>query len=125
MGSEPLSFSFDDPFVVESEFSLTMATRPDGTCLVRLRGEVDLGNIDEFSESLQGLLGCRTDRLVLDLSSLGFLSVEAVRLLVAAAEVLRRRNRTRVVAQSPSRIQRRILGLIDAHRVIEMEPCND
>ncbi len=59
------------------------AAAPDGTVVVVLSGEFDLGSCDDLREAVLGAVGRETaTRVVLDLTAVTFIDSEAVRALL-------------------------------------------
>src|SRR3954468_16492366 len=56
----------------------------DGTAIVRLSGELDIATADDLKEALEILELGADDRLVIDLSAVGFMDSSGLRILIAA-----------------------------------------
>ena len=67
----------------QSELGIDEERLGDGTCLLKLSGELDLGTVPELRERLEGL---GAERIRLDLSKLDFMDSTGVSLLIGATQ---------------------------------------
>ena len=90
--------------------------------VLRVRGEVDISNSDEFSAAIEGVAPTQANTIVVDLSETTYLDSAAVRLLIVLAERLKdRRNELRLVVPRASPIWS-VLELTGVHKLIEVAP---
>jgi anti-anti-sigma factor len=84
--------------------------RSDGDVVVRLSGEIDLSNVDRLEQQLDAAVaGCT--RVVIDLSAIGYIDSQGLRLLSGLANKLAEREATLEVVAPPDSVARDVLDL--------------
>jgi len=100
---------------------LVEAMPNDRGCVeIRLSGEIDLANVDRFAKGLEECVlvpespssSDSEPRYVFDMSQVSFLGVGGARVIVTVVADLARRG-TRTEIRGMSRIQRRVIDLLD------------
>jgi anti-anti-sigma factor len=89
-----------------------------GTATVVVRGELDIATTPFLSEQLARILGRNPERLIFDLTGVGFIDCAAVRLVVGAGQFLPA-DRRAVIRPSPA--VRRVLDLTGLDALCEVE----
>jgi anti-anti-sigma factor len=90
----------------------------DGTCFVRLRGEIDIANADEISKAIDAAAAKSHSGLVLDLTEATYLDSAGVALLFRLAHRLRaRRQQMRLVVPHGAPV-RAVLDLTGLTRLV-------
>jgi anti-sigma B factor antagonist len=94
---------------------VTLETRPEGTWVVHVAGELDMATTPELEEVVEGLdLG---RKVVIDLSDCGFLDSSAVRVLVGTARAAEAAGGTvAIVADDPG--IRRVLEIAAVDKML-------
>lgn len=101
--------------------SLTVDVRvTGGTATVVISGELDLASSPSLAAQLARLLAGSPQRLVLDMSRVGFMDVAAARLIASTAQSLPEGRRP--VIRSASRLVRRVLELTGLDDQFETNP---
>lgn len=106
------------------EFGVTVDREPDAV-VVRIRGDLDMGNADQLSEALSGAGGGAF--VVADLSSVTFIDSTALSAIIAAAQSLARTG-TRLVLGDRSSVVDRVLeltGLAQGTDDFDVRPMTD
>jgi anti-anti-sigma factor len=95
-----------------------------GAVLVRLEGELELGQALTFDEALRKLEERGSAAIVLDLRELSFIDSAGVSTLLAARRRAARSGRRIVIVQGPSAVRRlfAIAGLADAFEIVDDVP---
>ena len=86
--------------------------------LVTLSGELDLAGAPELSRALAGLQAPAANRVVVDLTRLGFIDSTGLRVLITAAKAIHSKGGTLTLAGPRPNVQR----LFDIVRLSEMLP---
>ncbi len=95
---------------------LDVASGDNGTLIVALRGEIDLGNADELGAEIGKHLGADT-RVVFDLSGVEFMDTSGIALLLSVA------NRSAAVSISKASTQvRRVIESAGLESILRMTP---
>ena len=104
----------DDPTTPD----LAISTRTIGdVVVVYVRGELDVDTDPRLRGRLAGLVNMGARDIVIDLTDVSFLGVEAVRVLIDAHQWLAERG-GRLTLSSPSRMARRLFELTGAADVL-------
>jgi anti-anti-sigma factor len=69
----------------EQRFLSAHSTDPDGTPVLKLRGELDMLSATKLRETVESLVADHCDRVVFDLSDLEFMDSSGIAVLVFAA----------------------------------------
>ncbi len=110
------------PPVTENEQSLSLQVSEAGDEVVmEVAGELDPHTAEQLSAALKPFTD-RDDlqRVVLDLSSLGFIDSSGLRAILTADDALRSRG-ARLTLRSPSEAVRRLLEITDLLNHLEVE----
>jgi len=96
-----------------------------GVMLARVRGEIDLSNVDSTFTTLKRAAAGGADGFVLDLSELSYLDSAGVRLLFTLAHTVTGTGRSvRAVVPRGAHI-RRVLELADVEQLIGLDETED
>jgi anti-anti-sigma factor len=95
-----------------------VATVAAGTAVVVISGELDLMTMPSLAGHLARILDMKPQRLIFDMSRVGFLDCFAARLLVSTGQFL---PDGRAVIRRPGPVVRRILELTGLHAQCEVE----
>lgn len=87
-----------------SDLSIDIQTR-DGATIVQPEGEVDLARSPMLRSALGGIIAKGPDRLVLDLSKVGYMDSSGVATLVEALQQCRSRQTTLVLSGLQPRVR--------------------
>ena len=91
--------------------------RPDGTTVLRVEGDVDMGTSGEFRETVMGIIGePAVTGLVVDLAELAFIDSNGVTVLVKACRIAGERG----TSFSITNAQDTIRGVLEMLGVYEM-----
>jgi anti-anti-sigma factor len=97
---------------------MTFELARDGDApLVRIAGELDMTNVEELGAAVAPLLDKRPERLVVDLSGLGFADSSAIALFVKWANVVEQ-----VEIRQPSLLLRRVISRMGLAERLRMTP---
>jgi anti-anti-sigma factor len=100
-----------------SQMTFELASDGDGTPLVRIAGELDMTTVEEVDAALAPILDKRPERLVVDLSGLGFADSSAIALFVKWANVVEQ-----VEIRQPSLLLRRVISRMGLAERLRMTP---
>ncbi len=107
----------------EPVFDLEEAVEGDAI-VVTVIGDVDLATAPRLRDRLEGAVGARPDRVIVDLSRMDFIDSVGLAVLIDVARTADARS-TALVLRSPQRATRKILeisGLTGLFRVEEDSP---
>jgi anti-anti-sigma factor len=94
-----------------------LASDGDGAPLVRIAGELDMTNVEELGAAVAPVLEARPERLVVDLSGLGFADSSAIALFVRWANAVEQ-----VELRQPSLLLRRVISRMGLAERLRMTP---
>jgi anti-anti-sigma factor len=108
-----------------SELGAVEVDARDGVPIMRIRGEMDLSNVDSIGATIREAVGSAAPGLIVDLSQLEYLDSSGVRLLFQVADALEERGRVmRAVVPSTAAI-RRVLELADLAQRVPVDETED
>ena len=93
--------------------------------VIRLLGEVDMGNAAQVGEELAGSVSNDAAGLVLDLSGLTYLDSAGVELLFDLARRLRHRRQALQLVLPPTSPLQRLLALTDVMSVVDVHETTE
>jgi anti-anti-sigma factor len=104
-----------------SELARVEVEPGEETCVVHVRGEVDISNARRLLAAIEDALTNETPTLILDLSGTTYLDSAGVQILFVLAERLKdRRHRLRLVVPEESPV-RAVLELTGLEKMVRME----
>jgi stage II sporulation protein AA (anti-sigma F factor antagonist) len=112
-GSGPDSHAPERPGALGS---IEVVSDPDGTPVVRLRGEVDISNANDLGAELERIVGTGTRRLVVDMSALEFMDSSGIAMLLHAAARV-----DSISVRKPSKVVRRIIEATGLEAMLPIE----
>jgi anti-sigma B factor antagonist len=108
------------------QFEIDSGPGPDGICVVRVRGEVDMSHEEELRAELRRAVASDADAIVVDLTECEFIDSTGVRVLLLSREAQeseKGHNRLAVAASSEQIL--RILSVMGIDRVIPIHATVD
>ncbi|MDQ6916070.1 MAG: STAS domain-containing protein [Actinomycetota bacterium] len=97
------------------QLEVVVEARPDGTRVIALNGELDVGTVPPFAAALQDALADSAPRLLVDLAEVTFIDSTALMTLLTTLRELHRRGGQLVLAcQNPT-----VLRLFEVTRTQE------
>jgi anti-anti-sigma factor len=99
-----------------SRATVEQSLDPSGTTVISIAGEIDMSNVATVEADLETALTPRPNRVVLDVSALGFIDSSGIAVLLRAAE-----KTERVELRNPSATVRRILEATGLSDVLHIE----
>jgi anti-sigma B factor antagonist len=101
--------------VLAPQLDVVVDGRPDGTRIIALSGELDVGTVPPFAAALQAALADDAPRVLIDLAEVTFIDSTALMTLLTALRELNRRGGQLVLAcQNPT-----VLRLFEVTRTQE------
>jgi anti-sigma B factor antagonist len=108
------------------QFEIDSGPGPDGVCVVRVRGEVDMSHEEELRTELRRAVASEADGIVVDLTECEFIDSSGVRALLLSREAQESETRPDALAVAASSEQiLRILSVMGVDRVIPIRPTVD
>jgi anti-sigma B factor antagonist len=105
------------------QFEIHSGPGPDGICVVRVRGEVDMSHEEELRAELHRAVASDADGIVVDLTECEFIDSTGVRALLLSREAQESEKGPDSVAVAASSEQiLRILTVMGIERVIPIRP---
>jgi anti-sigma B factor antagonist len=105
------------------QFEIDSGPGPDGICVVRVRGEVDMSHEEELRAELRRAVASDADGIVVDLTECEFIDSTGVRALLLSREAQESEKGPDGVAVAASSEQiLRILTVMGIERVIPIRP---
>ena len=95
---------------------VAVAQGPTGP-VITLTGELDLSNVDSVQGVIEPLIAAKPDRLIFDVSELGFIDSSGIALLLRALARV-----GAIVIRRPSHMVRRVLETTGVANIFEFEP---
>jgi anti-sigma B factor antagonist len=108
------------------QFEIDSGPGPDGICVVRVRGEVDMSHEEEVRAELRRAVASEAEGIVVDLTECEFIDSSGVRALLLSREAQESEkgpNRLAVAASSEQIL--RILSVMGIDRVIPIRATVD
>ncbi len=107
-----------------SLLDVSSKANPDGTVLVRIAGDLDLGSADVLQEALLAAEKSNPSTLYLDLSGLGFMDSTGLRLILQANERANRALSRLVLIAGRESVQRvfRVTGMQERLEFVDRAP---
>src|SRR5215210_349908 len=108
------------------QFEIDSGPGPDGICVVRVRGEVDMSHEEELRAELRRAVASDSDGIIVDLTECEFIDSTGVRALLLSREAQASEHGPNGVAVAASSEQiLRILTVMGVDRVIPIRPTVD
>jgi anti-anti-sigma factor len=108
------------------QFEIDSGPGPDGVCVVRVRGEVDMSHEEELRGELRRAIASDADGIVIDLTECDFIDSTGVRALLLSREAQHSEKGYDGVAVAASTEQiLRILSVMGVDQVIPIRPTVD
>ncbi|HKH22338.1 MAG TPA: STAS domain-containing protein [Solirubrobacterales bacterium] len=108
------------------QFEIDSGPGPDGICVVRVRGEVDMSHEEELRAELRRAVASDSDGIVVDLTECEFIDSTGVRALLLSREAQASEHGPNGIAVAASSEQiLRILMVMGVDRVIPIRPTVD
>jgi anti-sigma B factor antagonist len=108
------------------QFEIDSGPGPDGVCVVRVRGEVDMSHEEELRAELRRAVASEADGIVVDLTECEFIDSTGVRALLLSREAQESEKGADALAVAASSEQiLRILSVMGVDRVIPIRPTVD
>jgi anti-sigma B factor antagonist len=108
------------------QFEIDSGPGPDGLCVVRVRGEVDMSHEEELRAELRRAVASEADGIVVDLTECEFIDSSGVRVLLLSREAQESEKGPNALAVAASSEQiLRILSVMGVDRVIPIRPTVD
>jgi len=108
------------------QFEIDSGPGPDGVCVVRVRGEVDMSHEEELRAELRRAVASEADGIVVDLTECEFIDSSGVRALLLSREAQESEKGADALAVAASSEQiLRILSVMGVDRVIPIRPTVD
>ena len=105
------------------QFEIDSGPGPDGVCVVRVRGEVDMSHEEELRGELRRAVASGADGIVVDLMECEFIDSTGVRALLLSREAQESKSGPDGLAVAASSEQiLRILSVMGIDRVIPIRP---
>jgi anti-sigma B factor antagonist len=105
------------------QFEIDSGPGPDGVCVVRVRGEVDMSHEEELRGELRRAVASDADGIVVDLTECEFIDSTGVRALLLSREAQESEHGPDGLAVAASSEQiLRILSVMGIDRVIPIRP---
>jgi anti-sigma B factor antagonist len=105
------------------QFEIDSHLGPDGVCVVRIAGEVDMSHEEELRAELQSAVDADTTGIVVDLTGCEFIDSTGVRALLLSREAQRSEHGPNGLAVAASSKQiLRILSVMGVDQVIPVRP---
>lgn len=105
------------------QFEIDSGPGPDGVCVVRVRGEVDMSHEEELRGELRRAVASGADGIVVDLTECEFIDSTGVRALLLSREAQESKSGPDGLAVAASSEQiLRILSVMGIDRVIPIRP---
>ena len=92
-----------------------------GSCVIRIRGEIDISNAHEVSKSVEAAMPNGAETLVVDLTETTYLDSAGVQLLFNLAQRLQTRRKVMKLVVPEEAPIRAVLELTGLERIIPME----
>jgi anti-anti-sigma factor len=101
---------------LDNRYALSRMPGDGDVITLRVSGEIDLSNADQFDDELHSILNGTDHQLVLDLHECSFIDSTAIRVLIKIGQEQRERGRTLGLARIGHEPKRylEIAGLLDS-----------
>jgi anti-anti-sigma factor len=108
-----------------SELGVVDVDARDGVLITRIRGEIDLSNVDSIGARIRGALDPDAPGLIVDLTQLDYLDSAGVRLLFQVADAVEESGGVMRAVVPPTAAIRRVLELADLEQRVPVDETED